>query len=141
MTTTTVHSERQFSRHGVRTACVVMTQDGQRLLGDETMDLSWDGVRIRSYEPSARVGDEVRVKLQIPKSRVWIDCEGYVARVMPGRRRGDDPPSLGLKINRMDGMMRLLLATTIKHRQPPEASIRGPRRDYAEIVRRIRVDA
>ncbi len=131
-----VHSNRQHSRHDVRTPCVVTTQDNLTLLGDETMDLSWDGARIRCHVP-ARLGDRVRVRLQIPKSTVWVDAEGYVARVSPGRRRGDDPPSLGLKLDKMDGMMRLLLATTIRHRPSPEPSHRGPRRDYAEAVRRI----
>jgi hypothetical protein len=114
----------------------VISEDGQRLLGDETMDLSWDGARVRSHV-NAQVGERVRMKVQIPRSGVWIDCKGYVARVMPGRRRGEDPPALGLKINQMDGMMRLLLATAIRHRPLARPSIRGPRRDYAEIVRRI----
>ncbi len=131
-----VHSKRQYPRHGVRTPCVVMTGDNLTLLGDETMDLSWDGARIRCHVP-ARIGERVRVRLQIPRSTVWVDAEGYVARVMPGRRRGDDPPALGLKLDRMDGMMRLLLATTIRHRPAPDPSLRGPRRDYAEVVRRI----
>jgi len=116
-----------------------MSQDNLTLLGDETMDLSWDGARIRSHVP-ARAGDRVRVRLQIPRSGVWVDAEGYVARVMPGRRRGEDPPSLGLKIDKMDGMMRLLLASTVRHRPAPEPTRRGPRRDYAEVVRRIHAD-
>jgi hypothetical protein len=72
---------------------------------------------------------------------VWVDAEGYVARVMPGRRRGEDPPSLGLKLDKMDGMMRLLMATSIRSRPAPKATIRGPRRDYAEAVRRIHESA
>jgi hypothetical protein len=116
-----------------------MSEDNLTLLGDETLDLSWDGARIRCHVP-ARIGDRVRVRFQIPKSTVWVDAEGYVARVMPGRRRGEDPPSLGLKIDKMNGMMRLLLATTIKSRPAPAPSHRGPKRDYAETVRRIADD-
>jgi hypothetical protein len=136
VTTTTMHSKRQYPRHGVRTPCVVMTEDNLTLLGDETMDLSWDGARIRCHVP-AKVGDKIRIRLQLPKSAVWVDAEGYVARVMPGRRRGEDPASLGLKLNKMDGMMRVLLASTIRGRPEPEATRRGPRRDYAEAVQRI----
>jgi hypothetical protein len=133
---TTVHSERQYPRHDVETSCLVFTEDGERLLGERTLDLSWDGARIACHVP-AKVGERVRVRLQIPKSEVWIDASGYVARVLPARRSGDREPSIGVKINRMDGMMRLLLATSIRNRPPPHDTGRGPARDYAETVRRI----
>jgi hypothetical protein len=137
---TTVHAERQYPRHAVQTGCIVVSEDGQRLLGERALDLSWDGVRVEcapGTPDAVRVGERVRVRVQIPRSEVWIDAGGWVARVAPGRRRGDDPPALGVSLNRMDGMMRILLASTIRHRPVMKGRARGPRRDYAAVVRRI----
>ncbi len=133
---TTMHSERQHPRYEVQTRCLVFTEDGERLLGERSLDLSWNGVRVTSREP-ARVGEKVRVRLQVPKSDVWIDANGYVARILPARRRGEGEPSIGVQITRMDGMMRLLLASSVRARSRTQHTPRGPARDYAEIVRRI----
>jgi hypothetical protein len=118
---------------------MVYTEDGERLLGDRTLDLSWNGARVASREP-ARVGERVRVRLQIPRSDIWIDADGYVARVLPARRADDGVPSIAVRINRMDGMMRLLLASGIRNRPSPPATRRGGVRDYAQSVRRITDD-
>lgn len=136
MSNTTMHSERQHPRYQVHTGCMVFTEDGERLLGDRSLDVSYNGARVNSLEP-ARLGEKVRVRIQVPRSDVWIDARGYVARVLPARRRGDGGPSIGIEINRMDGMMRILLASTVRRSPRPRATRRGSARDYVEVVRRI----
>ena len=134
-----MHSDRQHPRHSIQTGCIVFTQDGERLLGERSLDLSYNGARVRSCEP-AKVGEKVRVRIQVPKSDIWIDASGYVARVLPARRRGEADPSIAIEINRMDGMLRLLLAASVRQGPRTLYGERGRARDYVEVVRRIADD-
>lgn len=109
-------------------------EDG-RLLADRALDLSYSGARVASLG-SARVGERVTMSLAMPGTPIWIEAAGRVERVIPGRRIGDEGPALGLRIDRMDGMRRLLLAQVVS-RFPIAARSRGARRDYAESIARI----
>ena len=134
--TTCIESERQHPRHRFNTLCVVMPTDKRMLFADETLDVSWTGVRVH-HLGGARLGERVRAQLKIPRSAVWVQAEGYVARVLHGRRTDDGPPALGIRLDRMDGMMRMLLAHSFRRRPLAHSNTRRQQRDYAEIVRRI----
>jgi len=126
---------RQHRRHRVTTDCVLRSADDDRLLADQTVDLSWSGLRVDALGAAA-VGERVRICVRIPGSTTWLDADGRVARVCPGRREGEPGPTLGVRLATMDGMHRLLLATVLRHY--PEASAeRGADRDYARAVLRI----
>ena len=139
MSNTTMHSERQHPRYEVQTGCLVFTEDGERLLGERSLDLSYNGARVKACEP-AKLGEKVRVRIQVPRSDIWIDAKGYVARVLPARRSGDGAPSIGVELNRMDGMMRILLQRSVRRSPRPRPTQRGAARDYVEVVRRIAED-
>ena len=109
-------------------------EDG-RLLGDRTLDVSYSGARVAALT-SARVGERVQLAVAIPGTSIWVEGSGRVERVLAGRRHGDGGAALGVRIDRMDGMRRLLLAQVVG-RYPIAARGRGPRRDYAETIARI----
>jgi len=132
------HSERLNVRYAAPTDCIVVSEAGRRLVGDRALDLSWDGARVRG-DGRSRLGERVRLELRVPDSNLWIDAFGVVARVMPGRRDGD-VPGVGLRITRMDGMSRILLASVLRA-YPLAAPTRRYGRDYASIVARVAAGA
>ena len=128
----TIATTRQHRRHRVTTDCVLRSASDDRLLADRTVDLSWSGLRVDALA-SAAMGERVRICVRIPGSTTWLDAEGRVTRVCPGRREGESGPTLGVRMGTMDGMHRLLLATVLRH-YPEAASERGGGRDYARAV-------
>ncbi len=130
-----MEQQPRHRRHRVRTECVVRAQRDDRLIADETFDLSWSGVRARALA-ATRVGERVRVSIRIPGSTTWLDADGVVARVCPSRRAGDEPAAVGVRMDRMDGMLRLLLGTVLRH-YPELRPARRRARDYARMVARI----
>lgn len=126
-------SVRQHRRHLLRAECTV--RQGERLLSDQILDASYTGLRVRALAPP-KLDEPVRVSLRVPGSRVWLEAEGTVTRLIEGRRSGDDGRSFAIRIRRMDGMQRLLLSTVAGFR-PEARGGRGESRDYAKAVERI----
>lgn len=127
---------RAHRRHVLQAACVVRSVEDGRLVGDTVQDFSYSGVRVRAATDSVRLGERVEVSLQIPGSKLWLHGGGKIQRAIPGRREGDAGAALGIRIDRMDGLSRVL-ATSIASQMPLAPSSRGGRRDYAEAVARI----
>ncbi len=126
---------RDHRRHALLASCIVRSSRDGRLLGDRTLDVSYSGIRVTALD-QARVGERVDVSLELPGSRVWIRAGGRIERVLAGRRAGEGGPSLGVRIDRMDGFSRILL-TSIARQLPEVARGRGASRNYAEVVARI----
>jgi hypothetical protein len=126
---------RQHRRHAFRASCIARSLEDGRLVGDRTLDISYSGVRVGSVA-DARLGERIEVSFEIPGSRVWITARGRIERVLGGRREGDEGPALGVRIDKMNGFDRLMLAT-IARGFPEARGARGARRDYAETVARI----
>lgn len=126
---------RQHRRHAFRASCIARSLEDGRLIGDRTLDISYSGVRVGSVG-AVRLGERVEVSFEIPGSRVWMTARGKVERVLGGRREGDEGPELGVRIDKMNGFDRLMLAT-IARGYPEARGGRGARRDYAETVARI----
>lgn len=135
MTPTTT---RQHRRHLIHTECEVRSATDGRLLADRTLDVSWSGLRVLALD-EARLDEPVRVSIRIPRSGTWIAADGRIERVLRGRREGEEGPALGVSLRRMDGMMRLLLASIVR-RCPEATCARGTERDYARTVARIADD-
>jgi hypothetical protein len=126
--------KRRRARYELRTDCMVTSEDG-RLLGERTLDGSWDGLHVASCH-HAKVGERVHVALRIPRSSFWVSAEGQVARISAGRRAEDEAPSFGVELDRMHGMDRMVLGTALR-REPRATPKRGSERDYARTVARI----
>ncbi|MDH5490712.1 MAG: PilZ domain-containing protein [Myxococcales bacterium] len=127
--------DRITLRRAIRTRCQVVAEEGFRLLGEETLDLSEEGMLLVSTA-SAELGERVFVSLCLPSGRSWIDAEGEVTRIVRGRRLGDRSPSLGLRFDRLDAPDRALLKGSLRHRPPP-LPLRRERVDYAATIRAI----
>lgn len=127
---------RGHRRHVLRAACIVRSAEDGRLVADQVQDLSYSGVCVRATTDVVRLGERVEVSLQIPGSKLWLHGGGKIQRAIPGRREGDEGPALGIRIDRMDGLSRVLV-TSIASQMPVVSSSRGGRRDYAEAVARI----
>ncbi len=127
--------QRTATRHTLRVPCQVVREDDFSLLGERTMDLSVDGMLVRS-DVDAKVGDEVVVSFQATPLGLWFDAEGTVTRIVKGRRPGDEGRALGVKFKNMSYLSRLLLRGHLR-RQPPPLPKRSVRVDWAESVRLI----
>jgi hypothetical protein len=131
---------RDHRRHALHTACIVRSSRDGRLLGDHTVDVSYSGLSVGAVDApaveGAWPGERVELSLQIPGSSMWIQGGGRIERVMRGRRAGDRGPALGIRVDRMDGLSRVLLTSVARH-YPEATGSRSGQRDYAEAVLRI----
>ena len=87
---------RRSFRRFVRLDCQVVRESDFKLVADLALDLSTQGMLVRS---KARVltGEEVVVSFKPPRCNKYFDAIGIVARVLHGRRPGDIGPSLGIE--------------------------------------------
>lgn len=131
---------RAHRRHVFSSPCVVRSAVDGRVVGDWALDVSYSGVRVRAATDAVRLGERVDVSLQIPGSKLWVHGKGRIQRAIPGRRASDAGPALGVCLDKMDGMSRVLL-TSIACQMPLVPPARGERRDYAEAVARIAREA
>lgn len=92
-------------------------------------------MRVATLGPAA-IGERVQISIELPGTQIWIEAGGRVERVIAGRRRGDEGPAIGVRVDRMDGMRRLLLASVVSH-HPEVPRSRGAKRNYAMTVARI----
>jgi len=127
--------ERGSVRRACRAPCQVVTEEGFALVSEETIDISTDGILVRS-EKVVRVGEPVILSLRTPRGTSWIDAEGRVARVVEGRREGDLSRAVGVRFDRMDPVDRAILAGSLRG-LPPPLPARAPRRDYASVIGRL----
>ena len=127
-----LHTERGTLRRAVRTVCQVVAEEGFRLLGEETLDLSPRGLLLRS-DAEATIGEPVFVALRTPRGQSWIDATGRVARIVRGTRRRDRGRALGVRFDRLAPIDAALLAASLRG-FPPPAPARRVRRDYAGTV-------
>ncbi len=126
---------RQHRRHAFRAVCVASSLVDGRIVGDRTLDVSYAGMKIAAVD-RARVGEKLELAFEIPGSRLWMTASGRIERVLAGRREGDEGPALGVRIEKMNGFDRLMLATILSG-VPEIPSTRGGHRDYATTIARI----
>src|SRR5262249_27486769 len=87
---------RKAFRRYVRLDCQVVREHDFRLVGDLALDLSTKGMLVWARE-RVLTGEEVIASFRPPRSNEWFDAQGYVARVLHGRRPGDFGLSFGLE--------------------------------------------
>jgi hypothetical protein len=123
-------------RRGLSLECEAVAEDGFRMLGRRTLDVSPHGILLETHGAYARVGEEVFVSFRPPKSRMWVDAVARVARIALGRRKGDRAQSIGLSFVSMSPSDRAVLEAKLRGHPPPVPK-RIPPRDYASMVRAI----
>ena len=118
-------SIRASFRRYVRVDCQVVRERDFRLVGDLALDLSTRGMLVRARE-RILTGEELVISFKPPRSNTWFDCLGVVARVLHGRRPGDQGLSFGVEFYglRPDDEQRLF--EHLRGLYPPDA-LRPPR--------------
>jgi len=128
-------NDRKATRHHVRIDCEVVRESDFRLVGHRTLDLSHDGMLVRTTE-DVRVGDRLLVSFQATPLGLWFDAQAEVMRLIRGRRPEDEGRALGLRFVDMPAIPRLILRGHLR-RVPPPLPQRPRRVDYAATIRQI----
>ncbi len=108
---------RRPARHRIRLACQVVRERDFKLISDEMVELSDSGMLV---VPKLRVmtGESLIVSFMAPYTRMFLDAEAVVSRVVHGRRLGDEGPALGLELSGMDPLARTILRAQLEHMPP-----------------------
>lgn len=104
---------RRPARHRIRLACQVVRERDFRLISDELVELSDSGMLV---VPKLRVmtGESLIVSFMAPYTRMFLDAEAVVSRVVHGRRLGDEGIALGLELG-MSSVARTILRAQLEH--------------------------
>jgi hypothetical protein len=128
-------SERLGLRRRVRLPCQVVSESAFSLIADTCLDISPRGMRVRALAEVPR-GIEVLVSFRVPAAGVHMDLSAVVSRVAPGRRLGENFPSLGLSFVGISALEGMILSARLKG-FPPPVPLRHLRIDYAAAVRAV----
>ena len=152
-------SRRNVIRREVTLPCQAVREHDFVLIGDRAIDLSTEGMLV-PLKRKVLTGESIIVSFQIPG--LWIDTEAVVARIVHGRRPGDDGLAAGLLFDRLAPAARAALAGYLHDRREPlprrgpmaalrrgekapkladEASMLSPLASLAEVVGDDEVDA
>lgn len=128
-------NERRSMRKIVRLPCQVVREHDFRLVGEESVDLSPDGMLVFSRLP-VEPGQSLLVSFQATPYGLWFDTEAEVTRIVLGRRTRDLGAQVGLRFTGLDSVKKLILRGHLRKMPPPLPS-RAPRVDYAATIRSI----
>lgn len=128
-------NDRRSTRHHVRIDCQVIRESDFRLVGHRTLDLSPDGMLVRTAS-DVKLGDSVVVSFQATPLGIWIDAEAEVMRIVRGLRPEDEGRAFGLRFKDLSRISHLILRGHLR-RVPPPLPQRPRRMDYAATVRQI----
>jgi PilZ domain len=115
-------SRRGSSRREVVLPCQAVRDHDFKLIADRTLDISIDGLLL-PLRTQVLTGETLIVSFAIPG--MWIDVEAMVARVVHGRRPGDDGLAVGVVFDRIAPSARAALAGFLHDRRTPLPR-RGP---------------
>lgn len=121
-------SRRAAARRAVVLPCQAVRERDFRLVADRTLDISADGLLLPLRTP-VLTGESLIVSFAIPG--LWIDAEATAARIVHGRRPGDDGRAVGVVFDRISPSTRAALVGYLHARKAPL-----PRRGPLSRVRR-----
>ena len=116
-------------------ACQVVRERDFRLVADRALDLSPDGMLVRT-DADLELGESLIVSFHAAKLGLWFDSEAHVARIEKGRREGDRGAGIGLSFSTLDRVKRLILRGHLR-RVPPPLPRRAQRIDWTATVRSV----
>lgn len=128
-------NDRRSTRHHVRIDCQVIRETDFRLVGHRTLDLSADGMLVRTTS-DVRIGEPMLITFQATPLGLWFDAQAEVTRLIQGQRPEDEGRALGLRFVDLPPISRLILRGHLR-RIPPVLPQRPTRVDYAATVRQI----
>jgi len=125
-------SQRRSVRRAVRLECEVVRERDFKRIASHAVDVSPDGMLAVADVP-VLTGEEVVVTFRPPRSWVWFDACGTVARVVHGRRPGDTGRCLGIQFNTTEATPRAILQRHLAT-VPPPLPRRPTRLDYVAMI-------
>jgi hypothetical protein len=128
-------NDRREVRRAVGLTCQVVRERDFRLVADQAIDLSPDGMLVSSEHEMA-VGESLIVSFKATQLGLWFDTEASVARIIKGRRDGDRGAGIGLSFSTLDRVKRLILRGHLR-RVPPPLPRRMQRIDWTATVRSL----
>ena len=128
-------NDRREVRRAVGLTCQVVRERDFRLIADQALDLSPDGMLVSSDHDMA-VGESLIVSFKATQLGLWFDTEASVARIIKGRRPGDRGAGIGLSFSTLDRVKRLILRGHLR-RVPPPLPRRTQRIDWTATVRSV----
>jgi hypothetical protein len=115
-------SRRTATRRSVVLPCQAVRERDFKLVAEQTLDVSVDGLLLPIAEPIL-TGEQLVVSFSIPGK--WIDAEATVVRVVHGRRPHDEGLAVGVLFDVISPSSRAALAAFL-HGRPPPLPRRGP---------------
>lgn len=128
-------NDRREVRRAVALTCQVVRERDFRLIADQAVDLSPDGMLVATEHDMA-VGESLIVSFKATQLGLWFDSEASVTRIVNGRRDGDRGPAIGLSFSSLDRVKRLILRGHLR-RVPPPLPRRTQRIDWSATVRSL----
>lgn len=128
-------NERREVRRAMGLTCQVVRERDFRLVADHALDLSPDGMLVKSDSELA-IGEALIVSFKATQLGLWFDSEATVARIVKGRRDGDRGTGIGLSFSTLDRVKRLILRGHLR-RVPPPVPRRAQRIDWSATVRSV----
>jgi len=136
------NNRRGEVRRSLYLGCRVRRMANEALVGDRSLDLSPQGMFVLSDE-NIEPGTDLLVSFRATDLPIWFDTRATVARVVAGRRVGDDGRGFGLRFQGFPAVSRLILRGHLR-RAPRAAPQRWPGTpalqpdpDYARLVKDI----
>src|SRR4029079_14654069 len=128
-------NDRREMRRAVRFDCTVVRMRDFRVVAHEAHDLSPNGMLVTT-DRDLILGESMIVSFRATKLGLWFDTEATVARVIKGRRPGDQGPAIGLSFSTLDRVKRLILRGHLR-RVPPPLPRRTQRINWTATIRSL----
>lgn len=109
-------SRREASRRAVTLPCQAVREQDFELVADRTLDMSTEGLLL-PLRTQVLTGESLIVSFALPG--MWIDVEATVARIVHGRRPGDDGLAAGVLFDPLSPSARAALAGFLYTEEAP----------------------
>lgn len=129
-------NDRREIRKAIKMKCHVVRERDFAIIAEETVDLSPDGMLVKTDLADMEPGERVFVTFRATNLDLWFDTEAKVMRIIRGRREGDRERGIGLRFSSLNGVKRLILRGHLR-RVPPPLPRRAQRIDWTATVRSI----
>ena len=129
-------NDRREVRKAVKMKCHVVRERDFAIIAEETVDISPDGMLVKTDLIDMQAGERVFVTFRATNLNLWFDTEARVMRIIRGRRDGDRERGIGLRFSTLPPVKRLILRGHLR-RIPPPLPRRAQRIDWTATVRSI----
>jgi hypothetical protein len=110
-------NRRAVARRPLQITCRIVREKDMTIVPARTRDVSLRGFQVRT-QTRLFTGECLIVSFREVRTGHWVDAVAHVARVVHGRRTGDEGRSYGLDIERIDPSSRRALERALRSVPP-----------------------